>query len=273
MRHSGELRLGRSGRQDGASSVAEGVVSGHLVSCIVPVYNGERYVAEALDSILSQSYAPVEVIVVDDGSEDGTAGVLSGYGRRIRCVRQENAGPAAARNRGLAESAGDLVAFLDADDLWHREKLARQVDHLGRSPECDLCTTHWRYIWAEELSEEAEQFWGHPLEGPLAGYMLQTLLTRRTVFEEIGPFDPSLRYGEDHEWFTRASDAGKTLCTLPDVLACRRVHPDSMLHRDPDAFRASFFGFVKRHLDRQRSANRRAAEASRPGADATGQQE
>ena len=99
-----------------------------MISCIVPVYNGERYLAETLQSILGQRVGPLEVIVVDDGSTDGTAGVARRFGSAIRVLHQTNAGPAAARNLGLSEARGDFVAFLDADDLWKPDKLARFED-------------------------------------------------------------------------------------------------------------------------------------------------
>ena len=98
-----------------------------LVSCIVPVYNGERYLREALDSILAQTYRPLEIIVADDGSADGTAGVVATFGDQVRYVRQHNQGPSSARNLGIRVPTGDFIAFLDADDLWHPEKLARQI--------------------------------------------------------------------------------------------------------------------------------------------------
>jgi len=96
-----------------------------LISCIVPVFNGERYVSEALDSILAQTYRPLEIIVADDGSIDGTAAVVASYGEQVIYLRQANAEPA-ARNLGLSAARGEFVAFLDAVDLWHPEKLAHE---------------------------------------------------------------------------------------------------------------------------------------------------
>jgi glycosyltransferase involved in cell wall biosynthesis len=102
-------------------------VNAPLISCIVPVFNGERYLGEALDSILAQTYRPLEVVVVDDGSAEGAAAVVARYRDQIRPLFQPNAGQAAARNLGLSVARGEFVAFLDADDLWHPEKLARQM--------------------------------------------------------------------------------------------------------------------------------------------------
>ena len=125
-----------------------------LISCIVPVYNGERYLKEALDSILTQSYRPLEIIVVDDGSTDGTAEVVAGYGERVRYVWQSNAGPWIARNLGLSATQGEFISFLDADDLWHAEKLARQMARFEARPELDLCVTHLQNFWIPELEGE-----------------------------------------------------------------------------------------------------------------------
>ena len=113
-----------------------------FVSCIVAVYNGERYLGEALDSILTQTFRPAEIIVVDEGSTDGTASVAHHYGEQLRYVWQPNAGPAAARNLGLGLVQGEFVAFLDADDLWHADKLAQQMARFRARPELDLCVTH-----------------------------------------------------------------------------------------------------------------------------------
>src|ERR687893_681850 len=101
-------------------------MSAPLVSCIVPVFNGERYLQAALDSIFAQTYRSLEVLVVDDGSTDNTAAIVGSYGDRVRYLQQDNHGPSAARNRGIEAATCEFIAFLDADDLWHAEKLERQ---------------------------------------------------------------------------------------------------------------------------------------------------
>src|SRR5215475_14561902 len=119
-----------------------GDVMAPLISCIVPVFNGERYLAGALESILDQTYQPLEIIVVDDGSLDGTATVVGKYAKPVRYIRQDNKGPASARNRGILEAHGQFVASLDQDDLWHSEKLERQMARFADRPDLDLCVTH-----------------------------------------------------------------------------------------------------------------------------------
>jgi glycosyltransferase involved in cell wall biosynthesis len=223
-----------------------------LISCIVPVFNGERYLEEALDSILAQTYRPLEVIVVDDGSTDGTAGVAARYGERIAYLFQPNAGPAAARNRGLAAARGEFVAFLDADDLWHPEKLARQMARFRARPELDLCVTGVQNFWVPEVIENDERYRDPRNRPPWPGYVCPTLLARREVFEVVGPFNSSLRLSSDDEWFIRAAEHGQVVELLPQVLLHRRFHQSNItLRRANDDF-ATRLQLVKESLDRRR---------------------
>ena len=144
-----------------------------LISCIVPVFNGERYLGKALESILKQTYQPLEIIVVNDGSTDGTAAVAARYGDQIHYVRQNNAGAPTARNLGLSVARGEFVAFLDSDDLWHPEKLERQMARFDACPQIDLCVTYVQNFWIRELKEEAERFRNHRLTQMVPGYVTQ----------------------------------------------------------------------------------------------------
>jgi glycosyltransferase involved in cell wall biosynthesis len=223
-----------------------------LVSCVVPVFNGERYLREALDSILAQSYPSIDVVVVDDGSTDGTAGVLADYRARIRTLSQANAGPATARNRGLAAAAGDLIAFLDADDLWHPDKLARQVRRFEARPELDACVTLVQNFWMPEVSAEQDRFRSEPRGRPVPGYVTQTLLARRGVFDAVGAFDARLRHGDGTEWFLRAREAGAVVELLEEVLVYRRLHAGNRSRRHAGRSREEYLRLVKQSLDRRR---------------------
>jgi glycosyltransferase involved in cell wall biosynthesis len=172
-----------------------------LVSCIVPVYNGEKYLAEALDSILRQSYRPIEIIVADDGSTDRSAAIAKQYAPIVRYLRQLNAGPAAARNQGLGAAQGEFIAFLDADDLWHREKLARQMARFAARPELDYCVTHAQNFWVSELVDEAQRFRNHRIANPIPAFTTATLLARRSLFDKIGCFNPNLPHGDSTDGF------------------------------------------------------------------------
>jgi glycosyltransferase involved in cell wall biosynthesis len=200
------------------------------ISCIVPVFNGARFLAEAIDSILGQSLAPGEVIVVDDGSTDSTPEVAARYGGRVTYVRQDNAGPSAARNRGVLRSRGDFVAFLDADDLWHPDKLARQAEHFATRRKLDISLTHARNFWIDALRHEEDGFSGQRI-GVLPA---QTLVARRQVFDRVGLFDAGLMHREVPGWLALASSQGVVIETLPDVLTDRRIH-ESNRSRGKDA--------------------------------------
>jgi glycosyltransferase involved in cell wall biosynthesis len=193
------------------------------LSCIIPVYNAAAYLAEALDSVFAQTVEPDEIIVVDDGSTDGSLDVAARYATRVKLVSQDNRGPASARNHGLRLAGGELVAFLDADDIWAPDKTARQCAALAELPEVGICITHVQNFWAPELQHEQVGL-DQRYTDPHPGYVCQCLMARRTVFDRVGVFDESLRVSEDTDWFTRAERAGVAKHIVPDVLVHRRLH-------------------------------------------------
>jgi glycosyltransferase involved in cell wall biosynthesis len=194
------------------------------ISCIVPVYNGARFLAAALESILAQTLRPTEIIVVDDGSTDATPEVGRAYSRHVFYVRQPNAGPASARNLGVGLATGDFLSFLNADDLWHSDKLARQMHALEANPEAGFCITYLQNFRVDELAHEPEQTHTHHFAKPMPGNVCQCLLARRSAFDAVGRFDETKHGGEDREWFMRAMRAGIAKETLTDTLVYRRIH-------------------------------------------------
>jgi glycosyltransferase involved in cell wall biosynthesis len=195
--------------------------NGPLVSAIIPTYNRAALVTQAIDSVLQQTYPNVEVIVVDDGSTDETQLALQRYGPKIRIVSQNNAGPAVARNRGITASRGDLIAFLDSDDLWLPRKLERQVALLqavDTSVPCCLCNITMRWSERERASFDIawlkpafdEGIWLNVDEVLATRFVLfnQGVVIRREVLERIGGFDEGLRLLEDHELSLRLSLEG-----------------------------------------------------------------
>lgn len=222
-----------------------------LVSCIVPVYDGERYVAETVESVLAQSHEPIEILVVDDGSTDGTVEALTRFGDAIRVIRQENRGPSVARNRGMEESRGAFISFLDADDLWIEEKTELQMARFRDRPTLELCSGHIRSFWIPELDHEREQYASHPYHQERPMLSPCTVLVRRTVFERLGGFDPSLRNGEDTDWFLRMMKAEIDYETVPRLLVHRRQHTTNLtraVRPSPEAMLVH----LKRNLDRER---------------------
>ena len=169
-----------------------------LVSCIIPVYNGERFLGEAIDSILAQTYKPTEIIVIDDGSTDGTPDVIAEYAGHVASARQVNAGAPTARNYGISLAQGEFLAFLDADDLWHEEKLTIQLDRFDNRPELDYCLAHMQNFWMKELDEEAQRFQNHPLAKPQPG-TISTFVIRRSSFDQVGLLNRDYTNGDYHE--------------------------------------------------------------------------
>lgn len=225
------------------------------ISCIVPVYNGARFIGEALDSILAQTLPPAEVIVVDDGSTDDTAEVVSAYAGRVTYHRQANAGPASARNHGINLASGDFLSFLDADDLWSPNKLERQMSALERNPNAGICITYLQNFWTDELSHERDRMRDHAFARPMPGYVCQCLLARRHVFEVVGLFDATKRLGEDQDWYLRAERAGISREIIPEPLVRRRIHGKNMTYEiyEPSKARADLLENVFTHLKQRRT--------------------
>jgi len=223
------------------------------VSVILPVFNGQRYLAEAIESALAQTRPPLEILVVDDGSTDGSARVAqeaADRDGRIRCVSQSHAGIGAARNAGVGLAQGDYLAFLDADDVWAPEKLALQRAVFDRDPGVDLVFGHVIQFLSPELSQEQRRVI-HCSDAAMPAYVAGTLLVSREVFRRVGPFDTALRVGEFLHWYQRAADLHLEMCMLPDVLLKRRIHASNQGRRERDA-RTDYARALKIGLDRRR---------------------
>ena len=222
-----------------------------LVSVIVPVLDGAAFLAEALASVAAQTYAPVETIVVDDGSRDASAGIAA-RAPGVRLLRQANAGVAAARNRGVREAAGEVLAFLDQDDRFTPDKLAVQVAALLAEPDLGFCLAHQR-LFLDGLA--APPSWVRPewLAGPIPGILPGTLVVRRAAFARIGSFVESEPIGSDSDWFMRARDLAVPSRMLDDVLLERRIHADNQSAK-VRAGHLQLLRSVRRSLGRKRDA-------------------
>lgn len=222
-----------------------------LVSTVVPVYNGERYLATALDSIFQQDYRPLEVIVVDDGSTDRSAEIAQSY-QGLSYIYQSNAGVAVARNTGIAAARGEFIAFLDQDDWWAPNKLRLQVaalrEHLAAGYALAREQIHLEpgIGWPAWIRREAV------LNGELI-CLPGTWLVRRTVFDQIGAFDPRYVLGCDTEWLVRARDAGITRIVVPEVLLYWRIHDANESYKQRVS-RIEFFRILKSTIDRKRNS-------------------
>lgn len=221
------------------------------ISVIIPAYNSERYLAEALESVLAQSPSPAEVIVVDDGSSDSTPAIARGFGAPVRYIVQANAGGGAARNRGVAEARGAWLAFLDSDDLWAPDKLALQMSALEAEPEAEAVFGHVRHFHSPELADEARQSTRLPPVMP--GYHAGTMLIRADAFARVGPFEEQLRRADFVAWYLRASEANLRSLMLPQVLMHRRVH-DANYGLVARNSAGDYVKALKASLDRRRAA-------------------
>jgi glycosyltransferase involved in cell wall biosynthesis len=221
-----------------------------LVSVVMPCYNGERYLAEAIDSVLGQTYRPVELVVVDDGSTDGSRRIAQGYGDRIRWTQHDHSGISAARNRGIALASGEFLGFLDADDLWTADKLERQVGALRDDPALGMVSGEMEQFVSPELADRLEsriQF----VDGAVSVRIPGSVLVRRSEFDRVGPFSTALTTGEFMDWVSRASAAGVKSAQLPGVVLRRRIHDANhgLLRKDAQA---DYLKVVKAAMDRRR---------------------
>jgi len=214
------------------------------VSAVVPTYNRVQYVGEAIESILAQSRPLDEIIVVDDGSTDATLESLKKYGPALRCIRQQNRGPSAARNRGIREARGDYVAFLDSDDVWTPRKIEIQLDFFTRYPDIEFVFgnmvnfSQGTGCETAEIREAAveEYLVAHPaaLERFFEMLIVQncvptpTVMARRTSLKRVGDFDESRSVAEDLDYWLRAA----AVCRwgfVNSTLLRRRRHPDNLI--------------------------------------------
>jgi glycosyltransferase involved in cell wall biosynthesis len=197
------------------------------VSAIVAVRDGERYITEALESIVGQSTPPGEVIVVDDGSTDATQAALELYTGRIRVVRQEPQGVAAALNRGIATSTGELLAFLDADDVWGPNSLECRLTRLAAPDEPEAVFGRIAQFVSPELGTAATGRFRFDPE-PARVTMFQTMLIRRAAFDRVGPLATDYVAGANIDWMSRARAARLRAADVPEVVARRRIHGSNL---------------------------------------------
>lgn len=175
-----------------------------LVSVIIASKNRARYIGEAIESVLKQDYTSREIIVVDDASTDDTEKIVRSYSG-VRFIAQAGTGIADAWNTGIRESRGELVAFIDTDDVWVPHKLRVQVEYLRVHPEIQYVVSRLKYFLQPGCAVPSN-FKKNLLQGDYVGFLPQSLLARKWLFEKIGIFDTGLQFANDCEWFIRAKD-------------------------------------------------------------------
>ncbi|MFA5145949.1 MAG: glycosyltransferase [Candidatus Omnitrophota bacterium] len=215
-----------------------------LVSVIIPAYNCARYISEALDSVFYQTYRDFEVIVIDDGSTDGTIDILKKYAAehpgKMSCIYQKNSGPGKARNRGIKEARGEYVAFLDSDDIWLPEKLKAQLDFFKKEPSLALVHSDFMYFnnsgitKKSEFSSTAKRNFSGSAFYPLVKenfIRTSTVVVKKIVLEVLGAFDEDFFMSEDYDLWLRIAKV-HDIGYVNDRIVNVRQHADHISRRD-----------------------------------------
>lgn len=222
------------------------------ISVLIPCYNAAPYLGEALSSVLAQGMPLLEIIVIDDGSTDGSAAIAERFDPLIRCHRQENQGISAARNRALGVARGDAIAFLDADDLWPAGSLRTRAECLETDAAADGAAGLVEEFISPELSAEARQGLAE-VARVQPGRLMSAMLIRRRLFDRVGLFDPAYRVGEGIDWVARASSHGAVFRSVPRVVLRRRIHSSNSVSRLRQQ-RTDYLRALKASIDRRRAA-------------------
>lgn len=217
------------------------------VGVVMPVRNGARTLAAAIASVVGQSPPPHDVLVVDGGSEDGSAALAVSLG--VRVIAQDGRGLAAARNQGVAAVAGDLVAFCDADDRWTEGALELRAARLAAEPACGAVIGHLRRTIVEGDTPTPQQ--ASRLGQVEPGYTPGALLVRREALAAVGRFDETLTLGSDSDWFVRLVQSPVQLDVLPDMVLLKGVRSTS-LSTDIATYRRELLEIARRFVDRRR---------------------
>lgn len=229
----------------------------YLVSVIIPVYNGERYLAEAIESVLVQTQKPDEIIVVDGESQDNTEKVARSY-RQVYYICDSTRGLANARNRGIDVCQGEFIAFLDHDDRWTPNKLKVQVEHLINNPKIQYVNALVK-LFLEPGCALRIGYTEKSLNRAMVGRTPGTLVARKSVFDRIGRFSPDFVIGCDVEWFTRAKDNNIPMAIIPKVLLYKRLHNNN-LSGSVHVNRQELFKILKKSIGYQRKMTQALSE-------------
>jgi glycosyltransferase involved in cell wall biosynthesis len=194
----------------------------HKISVVIPIYNGERFFLEALETVFKQNYPDLEIIAVNDGSTDGSLKLLEKFKDQIKVISQENQGPSAARNKGIQLSTGSIVAFIDADDFWPDGRLRKMVEVLNSDPGINMVRGYMQTVVPEGKSYQISE------EPSLLPFLIGSAIYKREVFDQVGLFDPKLRFGEDMDWLMRANEKKINIKTMEDVTLFYNRHPGNM---------------------------------------------
>ncbi|MGH7886104.1 MAG: glycosyltransferase family 2 protein [Thermodesulfobacteriota bacterium] len=223
-----------------------------LITVIIPVYNCEKYLSDAIESVMEQSYLQTEIIVVDDGSTDNSAKIAKSYSDDIKYIYQVNSGPAAARNKGIINSNGEFIAFLDADDLWPSNKLELQISSFMNNENLEIVMGRIQYV---ELPDAVKRNMRMLDSNNSFKYInLGAGLFKKSVFKKIGYLDREFIYWEDLDWFLRAYEKKTSLIFLDQITMIYRIHSQNMSNNNNEVIHF-FYKAIRNSLHRRKNSN------------------
>jgi glycosyltransferase involved in cell wall biosynthesis len=220
------------------------------VSVIIPVFNGEQYLADAIESVCRQQHHPLEIIVVDDGSTDNTAHIAQRFQPLVRYIYQPNQGPAVARNTGMKAAEGHMIGFLDADDRWKDNRLNLQLMIFANNPQAEVVIGHSQLLAKAHASDGATVF--QPYSEAWLFLNFGSAIYRKSVFEKVGVGNESLFYADDLDWFMRAREKQVHIIVHKDIVLLHRRH-ERNLTNNKILDQAYILEMLKKSLNRRRS--------------------
>lgn len=225
------------------------------VSVIMTVHNGAKYIEESINSILSQTRKVDEIIVINDGSTDATANILATFENKLLVIHQNKSGIAVSWNKGVKQSTGNFISFLDADDYWPAYKIERQMKTLRLKPASMVSFGYVKQFYSPELSKEERALKRCP-DKPEPGYSSGCMLINKQDFMNVGLFNTKWEKGIFSDWFLRAKDLGMSMHMDELVFLYRRIHLENhgILKREKYN---DYVRMLKESLDRRRSENKR----------------
>jgi len=225
-----------------------------FVSVIMPIHNGERFLAEAIENIKRQNYHPLEIIVIDDGSTDRTSAIADQFKEDIRYIYQEKKGSFAARNVGIKMAKGDAIAFLDVDDLWEENTLSKQVRYLSRNSSVDIVQGLIQEMTLDESSKHGDLVFDESSE-PYQFINVGSAVYRKEVFNTVGLFDETLKQSADTDWFYRAWRANVSKHVIKEVALLYRKHDRNVTLGYGDSVYFGLLRLSKKYIDSEKRAN------------------
>lgn len=216
-----------------------------LVSVIIPAFNAEKYISDTINSVLGQTYSYYEIIIINDGSTDGTEKIVKQFSNRIIYIKQRNKGISAARNAGIRKAKGEFIAFLDADDIWMPAKLEKQIDYLNSHPDVDVVFS----LAQNTLNPKADT---KPTKKfpVIPAYVPPNCLFRRKTIDTVGLFDEKINLGEFVDWYAKILSSGIKIGCVNSLLLLRRIHGENIgIRRKTDQI--EYVRILKRKLDHE----------------------